>query len=162
MDPYLEDRLEEYLAGALVGQDLERFESKLEEDDEAAELVMRLSADSQLFDAIRVTPEETPVLMPGFAAQVMRNIEEEKETPFWAVFTQPFMLKRLAFGSLMWLAALGGVTLMSDQSTTRSTELADMILTEQPPVEHFYVRMGPNLNQNRESMLSVMMSPGDR
>ena len=160
MDPYLKDRLEEYLAGDLAGDELTRFEAKLEQAPEAADLLLRFGETSSLFQAIRADADETPALDPAFYARVNQQIEEEKEIPFWAVFTQPFMLKRLAFASLMWLFALGSLTLLSDQSTARSTQLADMILSDQPPVEHYYVRMGPNLEQNRESMLAVMIAGG--
>lgn len=160
MDPYLKDRMEEYLAGDLAGDDLARFERELEQDADAADLVLRFSETSSLFDAIRVESDDSPALTAGFYARVNQQIEEEKSEPFWAVFTQPFMMRRLAFASLMWLFALGALTLFSDQSTQHSTQLADMILKEQLPVEHYHVRMGPNLEQNRESMLAVMMTPG--
>ncbi len=159
MDTYLRERLEEYLAGDLAGAELSRFEARLEQDPDAVEAVARFAETSTLFDAIRAEPSEVPVPMPGFYARVNQLIEEEQSIPFWAVFMQPFMLKRLALGSLMWLLALGSLALLNDQSTARSTQLADMILSEQPPAERFYVRMGTDLAQNRESMLAVMMTP---
>ena len=56
---------------------------------------------------------------------------------------------------------LGSVAVFRDDSTARSTRLADMILDQQPPTEQFYVRMGPDLEQNRASMLAVMMNPAE-
>ncbi|MCB9385650.1 MAG: hypothetical protein H6509_13625 [Bryobacterales bacterium] len=152
--------MEAYLAGDLAGQELTEFEARLERSsDDEAEIAAMLETHS-LFDSIRVSPEETPVLAPGFYARVNQLIEEEKKVPFWEVFLQPFMLRRLAFAALMWMFMLGSATLMTDTTTKSNTELADLILSEQPPV-NYHVRMGSDIDQNRASMLAVMMKPGE-
>jgi len=160
MDPFVKDRIEEYLTGDLLGSDLEKFEEKLAEDPEAMELIESFGESASLFEAIRVEPTEA-TLGGDFYAHVQQVIDKEKEIPFWAVFTEPFMLKRMAFGALMWMFALGSLTLMSDQSTARSTDLADMILRDQPAVQLFQARMISGLEQNREAMLGVVLAPRD-
>ena len=158
MDPFVKDRLEDYLSGDLPDADLERFEAKLSEDPETAAEVARLTETSSLFEAIRVEPGEVE-LSGDFFAHVQQKIDAERDIPFWAVFSEAFVLKRMAFGALMWLFALGGLTLASDSTTARNTELADMILRDQPAVQAFQARMTSNLEQNREFMLSVVLAP---
>lgn len=160
MDPFLEDRMEDYLAGRLSGADRERFETLLAEDSDAGGIVEGFRDTSALFEAITVPEDEMPTLDAAFYARLRQKIDREEEIPFWAALLEPFMVKRVAFAALMWLFALGSLTLMSDQSQQRNTELADMILSAQPPAQ-YNVRMGPNLEQNRDSMLTVMMASAE-
>ena len=160
MDPFVTDHLEDYLAGRLMGAKLNEFERRLGTDSDTALAVRRFEETSKLFDALRLDEEAEPA--PGFYYRVASRIESEQEDPFWMMFLQPFLIRRLAFAALMWLFLLGSVAVFHDDSTARSTQLADMILDQQPPSDHFYVRMGPNLDQNRASMLAVMLSPAER
>jgi anti-sigma factor RsiW len=160
MDPFLQDRLEEYLSGELAGQELAEFEARLERDSDSAAEIVQFTETRALFDAIRVDPSEMIAPAPGFYARVNRLIESERETPFWEVFLQPFMLRRLAFAALMWMFVLGSATLVTDTTTRSNTQLADLILSEQPPA-NYHVRMGADIDQNRASMLAVMMTPGE-
>ncbi|MBI1358534.1 MAG: hypothetical protein GC160_29710 [Acidobacteria bacterium] len=161
MEPFLQDRIEDYLNDRLPPAERERFEALLAEDSDAAEVVAGFLETATLFEAIRAPEEEIPSLTPGFYVRLRQTIDEENQVPFWAAFLQPFLLKRLAFAALMWMFALGSVTLMSDGTPQRNTELADMFLSAQPP-EQYHVRMGPNLEQNRDSMLAVMFRPGQK
>lgn len=157
MDPFVKDRIEEYLTGDLPALELEQFEAKLAEDPEAMALLEEFSETASMFESIRVEPAEAQ--LPGdFYAHLQQTIDQEKEIPFWAVFTEPFILKRMAFGALMWMFALGSLTLMNDRSTQRSTELADMILRDQPAVQMFQARMVSDLEHNREAMLGVVLA----
>lgn len=160
MDPFLQDRLEEYLSGELAGPELAEFEARLERDSGSAAEIVQFTETCALFDAIRVDPSEMIAPAPGFYARVNRLIEFERETPFWEVFLQPFMLRRLAFAALMWMFVLGSATLVTDTTTRSNTQLADLILSEQPPA-NYHVRMGADIDQNRDSMLAVMMTPGE-
>jgi anti-sigma factor RsiW len=160
MDPFLKDRVEEYLSGELAGRDLAEFEARLERDPAGAAEIAAMLDGHALFASIRVSPEEAPIPAPGFYARVNRLIEDERKTPFWEVFLQPFMLRRLAFAALMWMFMLGSAALFTDTTTRTNTELADLILSEQPPA-NYHVRMGPDIDRNRASMLAVMMTPGD-
>lgn len=160
MDAFLQDRLEDYLSGRLAGKDLVEFEARLERDAASASEVARLAETCSLFDAIRVDPSEMVAPAPGFYARVNQMVESEKQTPFLEVFLQPFMLRRLAFAALMWMFMLGSATIFTDTTTQRNNELADLILSQQPP-ENYHVRMGADIHQNRASMLAVMMTPGE-
>jgi hypothetical protein len=159
MDRFLLERMEEYFSGALAGKDLAEFEARLERDVVSAAEIARFIETRALFAAIRVHAD-APALGPGFYARVNRMIDEEKGTPFWGVFLQPFMLRRLAFAALMWMFILGSAAVFTDTTTRTNTELADLILSEQPPA-NYHVRMGADIDRNRASMLAVMMTPGD-
>ena len=160
MDRFVKDRLEEYLSGELTGKELAELEARLERDaDSAAELALLVESRT-LFGSIRVEPSEMIAPAPGFYARVNELIESEKQTPFWEVFLQPFMLRRLAFAALMWMFVLGSAAVFTDNTTRANTELADLILSEQPPA-NYHVRMGADIEQNRASMLAVMMTPGE-
>lgn len=160
MDPFLQDRMEDYLAGRLSGADQERFEALLAKDSDAGGIVEGFRDTSALFEAIIPAPHEVPQLDPAFYARLRQTIEKEDEIPFWAALLEPFMMKRVAFAALMWLFALGSLTILTDQTPQRNTELADMILNAQPPAQ-YNVRMGPDLEQNRDSMLTVMMASAE-
>jgi hypothetical protein len=60
----------------------------------------------------------------------------------------------------MWMFMLGSAAVFTDNTTRTNTELADLILSSQPPA-NYHVRMGADIDQNRASMLAVMMTPGD-
>jgi len=159
MDPYVTEHLEAFLSGQLAGARRREFATRLERDPSAAKLVADFVETTALFQALR--PEGLVGPAPGFYLRVRARIDEERQTPFWMVFLEPFMMRRLAFASLMWLFLLGSVTLVSDLSKQPDTKLADMMLSEDPPTEHFNVRLGADLDQNRTSMLAVMMASGD-
>lgn len=158
MDRFLQDRMEEYLSGSLAGKDLAEFEERLGRDPESASEMALFVESHTLFDGFRLEGQVAPA--PGFYARVNRVIDEERRTPFWEVFLQPFMLRRLAFAALMWMFVLGSAAVFTDTTTRANTELADLILSEQPPA-NYHVRMGPDIDRNRASMLAVMMTPGD-
>jgi len=157
MHSYITENLEDYLAGNLSLPRRAEFEAILEKDPTARELVESFSVGAELFEAIRVDDDELLTPDPSFYARVSQQIEKEDETPFWLVFFQPRMVRQLAFASLMWILMLGSVAVMTDDRSSQTTQLADMVLREQPP-DQYYVRLGPNLEQNRDSMLTAMIT----
>jgi anti-sigma factor RsiW len=160
MDRFLQDRLEDYLSGDLAGEDLVKFEALMERDVASAAAIAEFVDSRVLFEAIRLEETAAAVPAPGFYARVNQLIEKDKKTPFWEVFLQPFMLRRVAFAALMWMFMLGSAAVFTDNTTRTNTELADLILSEQPPA-NYHVRMGADIDQNRASMLAVMMTPGE-
>ena len=84
MDPFLEDRMEDYLAGRLSGADRERFETLLAEDSDAGGIVEGFRDTSALFEAITVPEDEMPTLDAAFYARLRQKIDKEDEIPFWA------------------------------------------------------------------------------
>lgn len=160
MDSFLKEDLEDYLAGRLSGQKLAEFESRLEQDSAAADEVLAFSEMSALFDELRVDPSEDLEPAPGFVHRVMERVAAEEKDSIWSLFMQPFVVRRFAFAAMMWLFVLGSVAVMHDDSTAQSVQLADSILKQQPP-EQIYVRMGPDLDQNRDSMLAVLVASAE-
>lgn len=157
MDSFLREHLEDYLAGDLSGSQLADFEGRLSNDPAAAALVERFRESSALFAVIRVEPSEAIGPEPGFYGRLSRSIDEQKRVPFWMAFLQPALMRQVAFATLMWLFMLGAVTLFSDTAAERNVRLADRIVSEQPSSDLYYVRMGPDLERNRATMLAVMM-----
>jgi len=155
MTPFMQEHLEEYLSGELSEADRERFEREAAEDPATARMVSAFSTTRELFDSVRAPEGLEPA--PGFYGRLSLRIDEERRTPFWAAFLQPFFVRRLAFVALMWMFLLGSAALLTDDTTERSMQLADTILEQQPPTENFYVRMGSDLERNRNTMLQEML-----
>jgi hypothetical protein len=99
---------------------------------------------------------------PGFYARVLQCIDREQVEPFWAFFLQPMFVRRLAFGSLVWLALVGSyVVSFSNPSEEIGRRLAEAVSTDQPASDYYRVRLGNKLEQNRVSMLAVVVASGD-
>ncbi len=157
MDSFLQERLEEYLAGRLSEQDLAEFERRLAADSAANEEITAFRATADLFAEFKVDTSEDMEPAPGFYYRVMEQVEAEQGESVWALFLQPFVMRRFAFAALMWLLMLGSVAVLHDDTTAQSVQLADSILKQQPP-EQIYVRLGPDLQLNRDSMLAVLIA----
>lgn len=162
MDPFLKDNLEAYLSNRLRDADREQFEALLAADSAAAEQIQEFQGLGELFEVLKVSTDEAPEPAPGFYYRVRDAIAEEEQEPIWNMFLQPLLVRRLAFAALMWMLMLGAVaTLHEPPSSAQTAQLADMVLMRQSPSEHYYVRMGSDLEQNRASMLAVMMTPAE-
>lgn len=160
MDSFLQERLEVYLAGCLSEQDLAEFERRLAADSAADEEMTAFRATADLFAEFKVDTSEDMEPAPGFYYRVMERVEAEQGESVWSLFLQPFVVRRFAFVALMWLLMLGSVAVLHDDTTAQSVQLADSILKQQPP-EQIYVRLGPDLQQNRDSMLAVLIASAD-
>lgn len=160
MDSFLQERLEDYLAGRLNEQDLAEFEQRLAADSTADEEITAFRATADLFAEFKVDTSEDMEPAPGFYYRVMEQVEAEQGESVWSLFLQPFVMRRFAFAALMWLLMLGSVAVLHDDTTPQSVQLADSILKQQPP-EQIYVRLGPDLQQNRDSMLAVLIASAD-
>ena len=157
MDSFLQERLEDYLAGRLNEQDLAEFERRLAADSVKDEEITAFRATADLFAEFKVDTSEDMEPVPGFYYRVMERVEAEQGESLWSLFLQPFVMRRFAFAALMWLLMLGSVAVLHDDTTAQSVQLADSILKQQPP-EQIYVRLGPDLQQNRDSMLAVLIA----
>ena len=138
-------------------QDLVEFERRLAADSEAVDQLALLQETSDLFNAFRVDPSEDVEPAPGFYHRVKQRIDAQRGESFWAFLLQPVMVRRFAFAAMMWMVMLGSVAVFHDDTTAQSVELADSILKQQPP-QQYDVRMGYNLEANRDSMLTVLAS----
>jgi anti-sigma factor RsiW len=157
MDSFLQEHLEDYLDGRLSEQNLAEFERRLTEDSAAAAELALFEETSSLFSAIRVEPGEAIEPAPGFYYRVKERIDAERSESFWAFLLQPVMVRRFAFAAMMWMVMLGSVAVFHDDTTAQSVDLADSILKQQPP-QQYDVRMGYNLEANRDSMLTLLAS----
>ncbi len=162
MDAFLRDILEDYLSGTLSRTRKAGLEAHLAKHPEAAEQLEQFRNTSLMLAELRA-PEGEPVgPEPGFYARVLQRIDQQQEEPFWAFFLQPLFVRRLAFGSLMWLALVGSYVIsFSNPSEEAGRRLAGSVLTEQSVADYYRVRLGNNLEQNRESMLAVVMTAGE-
>jgi anti-sigma factor RsiW len=161
MDSFLRDILEDYLSGNLSRSRKAQLESHLARHPEAAEQLEEFRRTSLLLTELRA-PEDAPGPEAGFYARVLQCIEQQRDEPFWTFFLQPIFVRRLAFGSLMWLAMVGSyVVSFGNPSEEIGQRLAATLLTERTVSDYYRVRLGNNLEQNRDSMLAVVMTSGD-
>ena len=157
MDSFLRDILEDYLSGNLSRARKAQLEAHLARHSEAAERLEEFRRTSLLLAELRAPKDAEPEA--GVYARVLQCIERQRDEPFWMFFLQPVFVRRLAFGSLMWLALVGSyVVSFSNPSEEIGRRLAEAVLTEQPASDYYRVRLGNNLEQNRDSMLAVVMT----
>lgn len=162
MDAFLRDILEDYLSGTLSRTRKVDLEAHLARHPEAAEQLEQFRNTSLMLTELRVPEGEPLGPEPGFYARVLQRIDQQQEEPFWAFFLQPLFVRRLAFGSLMWLALVGSYVIsFSNPSEEAGRRLAGSVLTEQSVADYYRVRLGNNLEQNRDSMLAVVMTAGE-
>jgi anti-sigma factor RsiW len=157
MDDLMKENLEDHLEGMLAGERQRKFEDYLAKHPKMADELAEMEESSALFAVLRLDEEDETLAhpAPGFYGRVMREVEEERGEPFWMVFLEPFLIRRLAFASLMWLALLGSYIVVAQSSDTTDPQVLTRILT-QPP--EYQVRLGGDLDKNRNSMLRVMLA----
>ena len=155
MKQFVRERLEDYLSGTLTAKQEAEMEAYLRDHpEEKAELAL-YGESSVLFDDLRIPEAGEPA--GDFYAHVMQRVEEQRAVPFWMFFLQPAFARRLVFGGLMWLTLLGGYVVTSDSiGDTSAYPGVEEILSESRSPE-FKVRLGSDIQQNRNSMLAVLM-----
>ena len=162
MDAFLRDILEDYLSGNLSRTRKADLEAHLARHPESAEQLEQFRLTSSWLVELRAPEGEPQGPEPGFYARVLQRIDRDQVEPFWAFFLQPMFVRRLAFGSLVWLALVGSyVVSFSNPSEEIGRRLAEAVLTDQPASDYYRVRLGNNLEQNRDSMLAVVVASGD-
>ncbi len=158
MREFVRDQLEDCLSGALPSQEQAKLEAFLKENPAEAKELALFEESDQLLKALRLPQDEILEPEPTFYARLMQQIESEREIPFWEVFLQPAFGRRLAFGSLMWLALLGGyVATFGGPAADATQHIAERLFTE-PPSADYELRLSADLQRNRGSMLVGMMS----
>ncbi len=155
MKQFVRERLEDYLSGTLAAKQEAAMEAYLlDHPEERAELAL-YGESSALFDNLRTPQAVEPA--GDFYAHVMQRVEEQRAVPFWMFFLQPAFARRLAFGGLMWLTLLGGYVATFDSISDRPpVNIVDGIVNE-PLSPEFKVRLGSDIQQNRNSMLAILM-----
>jgi len=107
MHPIIENGLEEYLEGRANRE----FDTHLAACLSCREQVAAFQRVSGMVKGtLSCLPSEAPAEpLLGFQARVMRNVAQQKSGSVWGLFTiDPAFARKLAFGSLLSLAALGG------------------------------------------------------
>ena len=104
--------------------------------------------------------EEDVEPAPGFYCRVMQRVEQERAESFWSFLLQPTVVRRFAFAAMMWLLVLGSVAVFHDDTTQQTVQLADSILRQETP-DQYQVRMGYDIDENRDSMLSVLVASAE-
>ena len=158
MHDLVRENLEDYLAGTLDEAKKAEIDALLAANPQAAQELALYQESSLLFQELRVSTEEAEQ-EPGFYARVMERVEQEQRVPFWAVFLQPLFARQLVFACLMCFALLGAYVAVFG-SNQPSPYIAESILTERPLPE-YNVRLGADLDRNRESMLATLVAMGD-
>ena len=159
MDNFIKENLEDYLSGVLVGCRKDEFESYLNTNPKAAEAVAQQHQAAALLSELRVQDDDGGLMQPstGFYARVMGQVEEERSVPFWQAIIEPVLVKRLAFACLMWFFLLGAYATVFDGSGEDTAHIAERMLT-QPPAPEYHVRFGGDLDLNRDSMLTAIVT----
>ncbi len=157
MDGFVKENLEEYLSGQLGGEQLKDFERRLENDPEAVAELSAMVENASLFETLRIAEDDFLAPSPGFYARIRRQIEHEEDTSFWAVFLEPFILRRVAVAAFAWLFLMGVATFYRDGVNMQQTHMAESILAQPPAVSDYYVRLGSDLDMNRDTMLSAVL-----
>ena len=155
MKQFVREWLEDYLSGTLTAQQEAKLELHLQEHPEDAAELALYSESSGVFENLRAPEGVEPA--GDFYAHVMQRVEEQLAVPFWMFFLQPAFARRLAFGGLMWLALLGGYVVTFDSIGEESAPLVAERILNQPRSSEFNVRLGADIEQNRNSMLAVLM-----
>lgn len=162
MDSFLRDILEDYLSGTLSRARKQQLESYLASHPDAADEFELFRQTSVLLMELRPPDDAPPGPSPSFYAGIWQKIDGQREEPFWTFFLQPLFVRRLAFGALMWLALIGAyVVSFGNGSTPGQQHVAEYVLRDQPATDYYRVRLGNNLERNRESMLVAVVSSGD-
>ena len=159
MNEILRENLEALLSGDLTETERTRLEQHFNSN----------AADREEFEAFR----ETSLLLrelrpqdgaewepdPGFYSRVSQRIDRERTVPFWQVFLEPMIARRLAFAGLMWLLLLGTYTVAYNGVALESNpHTIEAMLMSRP--SNYNVRLGADLERNRNSMLAVVMRAG--
>jgi hypothetical protein len=103
MHPIIENGLEDYLGG----HPNREFEVHVAQCLSCQKEIAAIQRTSGMLSSFKSDAPPSPPL--GFQTRVMRRVADQKASSIWGVFTMdPGFARKLAFGSLLSLAALGG------------------------------------------------------
>ena len=159
MNEILRENLEALLAGDLKETERTRLEQHLNSNAADREELEAFRETSLLLRELRPQDGAEWEPAPGFYARVSQRIDRERRVPFWQVFLEPAVARRLAFAGLMWLLLLGTYTVAYDGVALESNpHTIEAMLMSRP--SNYDVRLGADLERNRNSMLAVVMRAG--
>ena len=156
MNEIVRQNLEALLSGDLTETERTRLEQHLNNNAVDREEFEAFRETALLLRGLRPQDGEEWEPDPGFYARVSQRIDRERTVPFWQVFLEPVVARRLAFAGLMWLLLLGTYTVAYNGVALESNPHAiEAMLMSRP--SNYNVRLGTDLERNRNSMLAVVM-----
>lgn len=135
MHQVIVDGLEDYLSG----KPSRDFEKHLAACPDCRRELVPFEDCSELFRLLEPCHEIGPVA--GFAARVMSRIANQSAGSFWSVFSfEPALFRRVAFASLLLLAALGGILVTQESSYVANSRperlMSAETMSDGPPAVH--------------------------
>lgn len=161
MDKYIVENLEAYLADQLGDQSRREFEDRLARSPKDREVIEQMTGISGLFCSFDAPSDAGFGPAPGFHRQVLRNIDAQRQPPFWDIFFQPLIARRIVLASCAWLVMLFGATAYQAAAEPQVTNIAQSVLAEPPEsADYCNVRLGCDIDLNRSTMLAAVMYSG--
>ena len=157
MDKYIRENLEGFLSGQLSKSDSRKFEAKLNDNPKLRHLVSGMSEVSTLFGSLELQDSNLLLPPPGLKSRIRLQLEEERSLSFWEAFVNPLLLRRIVYVSCTWLMLLVGAGIYQIAPSTGVSHQAEAILTQLPDSTDYYVRMGSDINLNRDTMLAAVL-----
>lgn len=160
MDKRIIRNLEGFLSGELGAAANRDLKAHLQTQPRTKTEVDRMAEIAGLFDTLAV-PEEAAGPSPGFAARVTRRIEQQRASSFWDFLQQPVFLRRVAVASCGWLLLLLSASAYRSSALPPVDHSAQAILAAPAPSPAYCgVRLGCDLDRNRDTMLVAVMISG--
>ncbi len=161
MDKYLEENLEAYLAGQLGDQGRSEYEERLARNPSDRRVIEEMAGISGLFGSFDMPSDSSLGPAPGFHRKILRDIQSRRQPPFWDIFFQPLVARRLVLACSAWLFVLFGATAYQASAEPQVENIAQSVLAEPPEsADYCNVRLGCDIDLNRSTMLAVVMHSG--
>ena len=161
MDKYLEENLEAYLAGQLGEHGSREYERRLARNPGDRQVIEQMAGISGLFCSFDMPPGSILGPVPGFHRKVLREVQSQRQPPFWDIFFQPLVARRLVVACGAWLFVLFGATAYQAAAEPQVENIAQSVLAEPPEsADYCNVRLGCDIDLNRSTMLAVVMYSG--
>jgi len=152
----VEDHIEEFLEGRLVGLARESFESHVAVCRQCHDLATQMQSHSALLQCLSTPAELEPP--PGFYARVMRRVEAEARPSFWSLLLDPIFGSRLVYASAS-LVILMGVFLLATEPVHHELASTPVLALAQPGPEQ--PASPENVQQGRDSLLVTLATFGE-
>lgn len=130
----IRDHLEAYLSRPGDPSISEEFHSHLAACDECAAELQAFQMQSELFDCLSAPEDVEPA--PGFYAQVMARIEEQRGSEsFWSLFLQPAFGKRLAYACAALVLLMGTYLVSTEPGSNQQFASPTGVVSQGPVVD---------------------------
>lgn len=145
MHELIESGLEDYLGGSASAE----FEAHLIQCEGCRGQVLEMQRASAFLTMLKAPEPIEP--RAGFAARVVRNIEDQRKPGFWNVFVgDPGFVRRIAVASLLGIAVLGGYLVSGPTDTMANSDHTPEAVLASHDVST------PNQQKHRDGMLMTL------